>query len=89
MELNTAAAAFELDPKDHARTLGQAGGANGRVAIDAETVEQDLARLSAFEKERLGTTLMRTETAFFDVAEKFGVGPDDLSLDLGPLGKPI
>lgn len=113
MGLNTAAT-FDLDPNDIAHALGQASGPGGRIAIDPETVEQDLARLvlglMAFlrqlmelqairqmeagrlteqEEERVGTTLMRAETALYDVAGKFGLAPEDLSLDLGPLGKTI
>ena len=45
--------------------------------------------LTAEEEERVGTTLMRAEAALHDLAEKFGLGPADLSLDLGPLGKTI
>lgn len=45
--------------------------------------------LSAEEEERLGTTLMRAETALHEMAEKFGLSPEDLSLDLGPLGKTV
>ncbi|MEM9707976.1 MAG: gas vesicle protein K [Pseudomonadota bacterium] len=92
---------------------GQSDGA-GRLRIDPETVEQDLARLvlglmeflrqlmelqairrmeagrlTEEEEERLGTTLMRAEGAILDVAEKFGLRPEDLSIDLGPLGKTV
>ena len=86
----------------------------GRIAINPETVEQDLARLvlglmaflrelmelqairrcdagslTAEEEERLGLTLMRAEEAIHTMAEKFGLSPGDLSLDLGPLGRTI
>lgn len=113
MGLNTAAE-FEIDPLEIAQALGRQGGATGRISIDPETVEQDLARLvlglMAFlrqlmelqairrmeagsltedEEERVGTTLMRAETALYDLADKFGLSPQDLSLDLGPLGKTI
>lgn len=87
---------------------------NGRLRIDPETVEHDLARivlglvaflrqlmelqairqmeqgiLTPIQEERLGLTLMRSETALFEMAAKFGLSPDDLSLDLGPLGRTI
>lgn len=87
---------------------------DGRLRIDPDTVEHDLARIvlgvAAFlrrvmelqairqmeqglltpdQEERLGLTLMRSETALFDMAAKFGLSPDDLSLDLGPLGRTI
>ncbi|MEM8657097.1 MAG: gas vesicle protein K [Pseudomonadota bacterium] len=84
----------------------------GRISLNPETVEQDLARLvlglmeflrrlmelqairrmergtlTEEEEERLGLTLMRASTALRDVAGKFGLTEDDLSLDFGPLGK--
>lgn len=36
--------------------------------------------------ERLGTTLMRLEEAMADLREHFGLSPEDLNIDLGPLG---
>ena len=45
--------------------------------------------LSDAQVELLGDTLMRAETALHDVAERFGLSPSDLSLDLGPLGRTI
>lgn len=103
---------LDLDlPPDLAEQLARA---HGRVQIDPDTVEQDLARLvlglAAFlrqlmelqairrmeagslteaETEMLGTTLMRAEAALHDMAAKFGLRPEDLSLDLGPLGRTI
>lgn len=87
---------------------------DGRLRINPESAEQDLARLVlglvAFlrqlmelqairqmeqglltpeQEERLGTTLMKSEAALHDIAAKFGLGPKDLSLDLGPLGRTI
>lgn len=86
----------------------------GRLRLNPETVEQDLARLvlglmeflrqlmelqairqvergelSAEQEERLGTTLMRAEAALHDLAARFGLKPEDLALDLGPLGRTI
>ncbi|WP_342070894.1 gas vesicle protein K [Yoonia algicola] len=49
----------------------------------------DAGTLTAAQEEKLGTTLMKAEAAIHDLAEKFGLTPDDLSLDLGPLGKTI
>ncbi|MEM0935453.1 MAG: gas vesicle protein K [Pseudomonadota bacterium] len=84
------------------------------LAIDPDTVEQDLARivfalmeflrelmelqairrmeagaLTPEEEERLGLTLMRAEAAIREQAAHFGLRPEDLSLDLGPLGRTI
>ena len=94
--------------------VSQAGATPDRIAIDPETVEQDLARLilglmeflrkimelqairrlengglTNTQEEALGTTLMRAEAAIKDMAARFGLTPEDLSLDLGPLGKTI
>lgn len=102
---------LDIAAGDIASALQRSG---GRVNIDPDTVEQDLARLvlglmaflrqlmelqairrmeagtlSQDEEERLGLTLMRAETALHDLASKFGLTPEDLSLDLGPLGKTI
>lgn len=103
-----------IDAADVQKFLNDRADGGGRIAIDPETVEQDLARLvlglmaflrelmelqairrmdagslSERQEEDLGTTLMRAETAIHDVAGKFGLKPEDLALDLGPLGKTI
>lgn len=49
----------------------------------------EAGRLRAEEIERLGQTLMRAETALEEIAAKFGLKPEDLSIDLGPLGRTI
>lgn len=49
----------------------------------------DAGSLTADEEERLGLTLMRAEDAILKQAEAFGLRPEDLSLDLGPLGRTI
>ena len=86
----------------------------GRLRIDPEKVEHDLARLvlglveflrqlmelqairrmengtlSAAQEEVLGDTLMRAEIAIHELAARFGLAPEDLSLDLGPLGRTV
>lgn len=103
-----------INAKDITDFLGNAGGGDGRIKIDPDTVEQDLARLvlglmeflrqlmelqairkmeggylTAEQEERLGTTLMRAEEAIHAIAAQFGLSPEELSLDLGPLGKTI
>ncbi|ETX15863.1 gas vesicle protein [Roseivivax halodurans JCM 10272] len=45
--------------------------------------------LTEDQEERLGTTLMRAETAIHEVAAQFGLSPEDLAIDLGPLGRTI
>ena len=46
-------------------------------------------QLTEEQEELLGTTLMRAENAIHELAAKFGLQPEDLSLDLGPLGRTI
>jgi hypothetical protein len=36
--------------------------------------------------ERIGTTLMALEEQMAELCEHFGVSPEDLNIDLGPLG---
>lgn len=105
---------FEIHSADLDHLVTQLSDGTGRLKIDPETVEADLARLvlglmaflrelmelqairrmengslTAEEEDRVGTTLMRAEIAIFDMAAKFGLKPEDLSLDLGPLGRTI
>lgn len=102
-----------LGPQEVQALMAQAA-PDGRVRINPESAEQDLARLVlglvAFlrqlmelqairqmdqglltpeQEEKLGTTLMRSQAALHEIAARFGLGPQDLSLDLGPLGKTI
>jgi hypothetical protein len=39
--------------------------------------------------EAIGTALMKLEETVHDLAAKFGLKPEDLNLDLGPLGRLI
>ena len=43
--------------------------------------------LTAEETESVGLALMRLEQTVRDLAEQFGLKPEDLNLDLGPIGK--
>jgi len=45
--------------------------------------------LSEEEIENLGLALMKLEETLHDIARRFGLDPQDLNLDLGPLGKLI
>ena len=45
--------------------------------------------LSEEEIESLGLALMKLEETLHDIARRFGLDPEDLNLDLGPLGKLI
>lgn len=43
--------------------------------------------LTPDEVERIGVALMRLEETVHDLAAQFGLEPEDLNLDLGPLGR--
>ena len=43
--------------------------------------------LTAEETESVGLALMRLEETIRELAEKFGLRPEELNLDLGPVGK--
>lgn len=45
--------------------------------------------LTRKEAEAVGTALMRLEETIREIGAKFGLTPEDLNLDLGPLGKLI
>jgi hypothetical protein len=45
--------------------------------------------LTAEEVENLGLALMRLEETLQDIAGRFGLTPEELNLDLGPLGRLI
>jgi hypothetical protein len=43
--------------------------------------------LSAEQTEAVGMALQRLEETIRDLANQFGLDPEDLNLDLGPIGK--
>jgi hypothetical protein len=47
----------------------------------------DEGTLTEAEVERLGRALMRLEETVHDLARRFGLTPEELNLDLGPLGR--
>ena len=47
----------------------------------------DAGTLSAPETEAVGLALMRLEETVRELATQFGLEPEDLNLDLGPIGK--
>ena len=47
----------------------------------------DTGTLTAEETEAIGLALMRLEEVVKDLAERFGLDPADLNLELGPLGR--
>ncbi|MFI6638074.1 gas vesicle protein K [Streptomyces sp. NPDC050504] len=46
----------------------------------------DTGELTEEQEERIGTTLMLLADRMDLLREKFGLAPDDLNIDLGPLG---
>jgi hypothetical protein len=58
-----------------------------RQLLERQAVRRVRERtLDADEIERLGTALMRLEATVHELAERHGIDPGDLNLDLGPLG---
>jgi hypothetical protein len=58
-----------------------------RQLMEAQALRRvDEGDLSPGQVEDLGTALMRLEEAMTDLRERFGLSPEDLNLDLGPLG---
>ena len=47
----------------------------------------DAGSLSDDEVERMGETFMKLEQRMEELREHFGLAPEDLNLDLGPLGR--
>jgi hypothetical protein len=43
--------------------------------------------LDPSQTEAIGLALMRLEETVHDLARQFGLSPEDLNLDLGPLGR--
>ena len=49
----------------------------------------DAGTLTASETEAVGLALMRLEQTVREIGAQFGLSPEDLNLDLGPVGKLI
>lgn len=61
-----------------------------RQLMELQAVRRmEAGSLTPEQEERLGTTLMRAEEALHRLAAQFGLSPEDLSLDLGALGRTI
>jgi Gas vesicle protein K len=81
---------IEADPDTVARDLG-------RLVLTIVELLRQLMERQAIRRveaddlpeetvERLGLGLMRLEEAMADLREHFGLEPEDLNIDLGPLG---
>jgi Gas vesicle protein K len=81
---------IEMDPEDVGRDLGRL------VLTIVELLRQlmerqalhrvDVGDLPDEAVERLGVGLMRLEEAMAELRDYFGLRPEDLNIDLGPLG---
>jgi hypothetical protein len=59
-----------------------------RRLLERQAIRRMEARtLTSEEVEQVGRALMTLEATVKDIAAKFGLGPEDLNLDLGPVGK--
>jgi hypothetical protein len=82
---------WNADPEDVRKSVGKL------VLTLVEFVRQLLERqairrmdagtLTAEQTESIGLALMRLEETVRDVGAQFGLSPEDLNLDLGPVGK--
>jgi len=59
-----------------------------RQLMEAQAIRRmENGNLTEEEEERLGLTLMKARERLIEVAERFDLSPQDLTLDLGPLGR--
>jgi hypothetical protein len=82
---------WNANPDDVRRSVGKL------VLTLVEAIRQLLERqairrmenetLTEAETEAIGLALMRLEETVRDIAAQFGLAPEDLNLDLGPIGK--
>jgi hypothetical protein len=82
---------WNADPEDVRRSVAKL------VLTLVEFIRQILERqairrmeaetLTADETEAVGLALMRLEETVRDMGAQFGLSPEDLNIDLGPLGK--
>lgn len=91
LQRQASAPRWNADPQDVQRSVAQL------VLTLVEFLRQLLERqairrmerdsLTAEETEDIGLALMRLEETVRELADRFGLQPEDLNLDLGPLGK--
>jgi hypothetical protein len=59
-----------------------------RAVMERQAIRRmEAETLTPEEVEAVGLALMRLEETIHDLAQRFGLNPADLNLDLGPLGK--
>jgi Gas vesicle protein K len=91
IEQRTAPARWNADPDDVRRSVMQL--VLTLVNFIRQVMERQALRrmeegtMSADEIERVGQALMKLEETIHDLAHQAGLQPEDLKLDLGPLGR--
>jgi hypothetical protein len=59
-----------------------------RKLLERQAIRRmEAGTLTEQQTEDVGVALMKLEETVRDIAAKFGIPPDDLNLDLGPVGK--
>jgi hypothetical protein len=59
-----------------------------RQVLERQAIRRmEAGTLTAEETESVGLALMRLEETVRDLGSQFGLAPEDLNLDLGPIGK--
>ena len=59
-----------------------------RQLLERQAIRRmDAGTLTADQTEAVGLALMRLEETVRDLGAQFGIAPEDLTLDLGPVGK--
>src|SRR6478735_1892666 len=59
-----------------------------RKLLERQSIRRmEAGTLTAQQTEDIGRALMKLEETVVDIAAKFGILPEDLNLDLGPVGK--
>lgn len=82
---------FDADPEDVQRSVARL--VLSLVEFVRRLLERQAIRrmeggtLTADEIERMGLALMRLEETVHDLAGRFGLSPEELNLELGPLGR--
>jgi hypothetical protein len=82
---------FNADPEDVQRSVGRLVLALiefVRKLLERQAVRRmEAGTLTPEEIERMGRALMELERTVHDIAARFGLEPEELNLDLGPLGR--
>lgn len=84
---------WNVDPEDAQRSVARLVLALVeflRKLLERQAIRRmEAGTLSPEEIEAVGLALMRLEETIHDLAKRFGLSPEDLNLDLGPLGRLI